>query len=405
MSRTVLLGSRENFVWHSMQEIIPALHECWQASARPESHEVAAVDVDSARLKDYLPLLLKADNVVLTSFTPKLSRLGETLRARFAIEARLFFHVHNQATIGFWPLHRWGLGSVLREDDVFVSSCTRDARAVELSFENARAECVPFTFSSADPLVEPLPLPQGNPEFVFVGRLSAQKKLEVLISALARVPEARLSLFGRADNLGSPNMGLRCAGYDGRLRELAIELGLAGRVRFHGHVAREELNRYLARTPHIFVSPSAHSDENFGMAAFRSLCMGAPAVLSDWGGHADFARAFPGRVHFVAVDSGPGVSAEELARALVRARENYTARAAQVPEIYRRETIGDTLLALASEPVRPGRPLRATELARRILRNRERYGRESGDPCRIFESYEDPDARALLQSYGMRPAP
>ena len=36
------------------------------------------------------------------------------------------------------------------------------------------------------------------------------------------------------------------------------------------------MNRALSRQRHIAVSASLHSDEHFGMAPFRSLCMEQP---------------------------------------------------------------------------------------------------------------------------------
>lgn len=400
MKRTAVLVSRENFVWHSMQEIIPSLQECWEASAYPNEHKVTVLAIDGKSLSEFMPDLILADNIVLTSFTHKMSRIGEMLRSRLGVEARLFFHVHNQATIGFWPLHRWGLAGVLRSSDVFISSCEWDARSVSLSFSNARAEVVPFTFSNADPLV-PSRISNSQPEFVFVGRLSAQKNLDVLIEAVARLPEGRLTLFGRADNLGSPNMGLRCEGLEFRLQELANKLGVSERVRFAGHVSREELSNYLSTQAHIFVSPSTHSDENFGMAAFRSLCMGAPAVLTRWGGHADFAKEFPGQVNFVEVERGPEVQAKALAEAMKKAWAGFRDFPARIPAYYSKEEIALKYRELALESTDFGEKLEPTELALRILQNRAHFESQK-DACRIFESYRDPTAHPFFQSYGMR---
>jgi glycosyltransferase involved in cell wall biosynthesis len=400
VKRTAVLVSRENFVWHSMQEIIPSLQQCWEASARGNVHEVTVIEIDRRPLAGYMPELLRADNVVFTSFTQRMSRLGEALRAKLGLEARFLFHVHNQATIAFWPLHRWGLAGVMNAGDVFISSCAWDARAIPLSFSNSRYEVVPFTFSEADPLAVPA-FEEHAPEFVYVGRLSAQKNLDTLIEALSRIEGATLTLFGRADDLGSPNMGIRCEGLEERLRALAEKLGVQDRVRFPGHVGRDELNRYLSSRPHIFVSPSTHSDENFGMAAFRSLCMGAPAVLTRWGGHADFFAEFPEQVHFVEVNEGPSVSVESLAAEMKKAREEFRVFPARVPAAYTREAIAEKYLQLALTDRPDGRALEITDLARRILRNRERFDAQN-DACRIFESYRDPAAIPFFRCYGMK---
>src|SRR5207253_2174201 len=71
-----------------------------------------------------------------------------------------------------------------------------------------------------------------------------------------------------------------------------------------------------------FVSPSLHIGENFGLAAFRSLAAGNPAVLSSWGGHRDLGRLFKTSARCVPVRSsrwGPVVSPFELASAMKKA--------------------------------------------------------------------------------------
>lgn len=416
VKRTAVLLSRENFVWHSMQEIIPMIERSWRDAAQAGRHEVRVIDVDASRLSDYLAVLLEADNIVFTCFTFKLARIGQILREEFRLEARYFIYLHSQATIACWPYHVYGMGNCFRTDDVFLSASTRDARSLGLAFTNARVEVLPFTlpdvaeFSAAATVTPPA---SEQVPFVYVGRISAQKNLHLLLKAfqifLEREPQYRenLWLYGGEDHLGSPNMGRRETGYLAYLQDLSGRLGIRERVRFTGHLPRAEVLRKLAAAPHVFVSPSLHSDENFGMAALRSLCLGNPAALSAWGGHADFANAFPGRVFLAPVHgngTGPWLSSTTFANAMVDALRVASVRPApEIPATHQPERISERIRELALEPYIPGTSLIPTEIAMAVLRKREHYSRlDPPDPVRIFDSYADPHAQDFFRAYGMK---
>ena len=412
---TVVLSSRENFVWHSMQEIIPAIERAWLGSADPGSHQVLCLDIDSLRLGEILPTLLKADTIVQTCFTYKMCRLGLLLRQRFQIDARWIIHLHNQATIACWPFHFWGMGEHLNADDVFISSCTRDAETMSLSFNNARAAVIPFTHPEQERAnqdkqackpQEPIPL-------VFIGRISAQKNLHTLLYALrlwldsARPKrQVHLNLYGQEDHLGSPNMKMESRDYGNVLRDLVNILKLGPHVSFHGHVPRDELYARLSGQKQIFVSASLHSDENFGMAAFRALCDGNLAVLSEWGGHADFAKTFPEQVFFcmpLHSASGPLICARELAGSIDRAVDRYPRMTTPLfPEAYREHVVSARLRELAFLPQTPKLTLQMTEVAARILETRRKFAAENPASTQIFSSYSDPSAHSFFSYYGAK---
>jgi glycosyltransferase involved in cell wall biosynthesis len=419
-TRTVILTSRENFVWLSMQEIIPWIERSWLDSAVPGTHDVLCRNVDRHSLSELLPELLAADNVVFTCFTVKLCRIGQLLRERFALDARYFIYLHSQATILCWPFHAWGMGAFLRTDDVFLSSSIPDARTFRLSFEQSRVEVVPFTIPGLRARYRLPPSSRGEIPFIYAGRISAQKNLHTLIYAFRLFRDAhpevpwRLLVFGTDDNLGSPNMAMRSMHYGAALQKLARLLKLEDRIAFRGHQRRSRLNRALSVRRHIAVSASIHSDENFGMAPFRSLCRGNLAVLTHWGGFADFGRQFAGLVLPVAVreaEKGPWVDPVGLAALLHRAADRYrravrrrTRLRVQVPRYYLEAHISARLRTLALEGRRGPAPriLRMTRLAARILEKRERFARGNPRSERIFASYSDPDTRALFRSYLMR---
>ncbi len=114
--------------------------------------------------------------------------------------------------------------------------------------------------------VEPSKMPDNT--FVFVGRLTEQKALTVLLDALVEVPEARVELVG--DGPQRPILERRAA-----------ELGLLPRVTFAGAVSRESALARLAGA-RAAVLPSAW--ENLPHAAVEALAVGVPVIATAVGG-------------------------------------------------------------------------------------------------------------------------
>ena len=112
----------------------------------------------------------------------------------------------------------------------------------------------------------PKSLPTGT--FVFAGRLTAQKDLTTGLEAVARVPEASLTLVGDGPERDS-------------LERLAAELEIDGRVRFLGARPREETVRLLAGA-YAALLPSAW--ENLPHAAVEALAVGTPVLATAVGG-------------------------------------------------------------------------------------------------------------------------
>ena len=81
------------------------------------------------------------------------------------------------------------------------------------------------------------PVPGGGARWLFVGRLAPNKCQQAVIGALAAArrswdPEATLTLVG----------GRTVGPYADELRRLAVELGVAGAVRFANHIPAAELD-------------------------------------------------------------------------------------------------------------------------------------------------------------------
>lgn len=133
----------------------------------------------------------------------------------------------------------------------------------------------------ADHLDWPVPAPSGGfsrdparePLFLYCGRLSVEKGVEVLLAAFARLlaemPAARLRVAGE---------GPRRA----ELERMAGSLGVAGAVTFTGWLTPDDVERELARAWALVV-PSLWA-EPLGLAALEAIVRGVPVLASSQGG-------------------------------------------------------------------------------------------------------------------------
>ncbi|MCL4467132.1 MAG: glycosyltransferase [Chloroflexi bacterium] len=116
----------------------------------------------------------------------------------------------------------------------------------------------------------------GHRTALFVGRMDPLKGLDLLLLAaheLRRsVPDLQLLVVGGD---ASPESE------EGRVRDLARELGLADRVTFVGAVPQTELPTYYSAAD-LCVVPSFY--ESFGLVAVEALACGTPVVASRVGG-------------------------------------------------------------------------------------------------------------------------
>ena len=119
-------------------------------------------------------------------------------------------------------------------------------------------------------------VPAADPLFVFVGRLTRDKGVELLLRALAlsraHGSSARVRIVG--DGPLRP-----------RLERLVDELGLGETVEFLGWVGPERVEDQLQHA-WALVAPSLWA-EPLGLAALEALVRGVPVIASAAGGHAE----------------------------------------------------------------------------------------------------------------------
>jgi alpha-1,3-mannosyltransferase len=110
-----------------------------------------------------------------------------------------------------------------------------------------------------------------------ISRLAENKRVYKVLEAMAslkhRFPRLRLEW------VGADFEGLRAP-----LERLVVELGLSGRVRFHGAASREDLQGLLERA-HMFVSTSSY--EGFGLSTIEAMSAATVVLVTAVGAHPD----------------------------------------------------------------------------------------------------------------------
>ncbi|MBO2441482.1 glycosyltransferase [Actinomadura nitritigenes] len=114
---------------------------------------------------------------------------------------------------------------------------------------------------------------------VVLSRLVERKGVDTAIRALAHLPDAELAVAG-----GPPRSGLDGDAEVRRLRRVARDAGVAGRVEFLGRLDREEVPPLLRSASLVVTLPWY---EPFGMVPLEAMACGVPVVASAVGGHLD----------------------------------------------------------------------------------------------------------------------
>lgn len=112
---------------------------------------------------------------------------------------------------------------------------------------------------------------EGKRVIAFTGRLVPHKGVDVILEALALLPEDVVLLV-----IGA---GPRLPSLVGHARRLGVER----RVRFCPAVSDDDLPRYLALAS-VFVFPSQNRLEGFGLVVAEAMAAGLPVVIADMPG-------------------------------------------------------------------------------------------------------------------------
>lgn len=200
------------------------------------------------------------------------------VRRRIIVEFHAFGVADQVAQARF--LQRAVLRLVGRLSSRLVALHPGDADSLRTQIGTGDIVVLPNWVEVAD---EPTPLPPGPPfTAVFVGGLVERKGVSHLIKAMRLLADApiHLRLVGGAGDDGEAAAVA--------LRDAALDLAQAGRVRFVGELDASGVRSELRRA-HLFVLPSR--SEGTPMAMLEALAEGRPLLVGDAGNMAEIVRA------------------------------------------------------------------------------------------------------------------
>ena len=167
-------------------------------------------------------------------------------------------------------------GRILRRMDALT---TPTRRAAELLEAKGKLEGVLAISCGIDAsrFANQTPTQNDKPVALFLGRLDDEKRINVLLEAVAKltdIPTLRVDLVGDG-------------GERDNLQNLAKDLGIADRVRFLGHITDQELPGVYEQCS-VFVMPSIAELQS--IATMEAMASGRPVIGAD-------AMALPHLVH------------------------------------------------------------------------------------------------------------
>ena len=162
-------------------------------------------------------------------------------------------------TLGFYSVN---VANSAATEAAFASYPARYRRAMALIEHGIDA---PISTRQRDEVRRRFGLPADRPLILNVGRLVEQKNQDVLVAALASVPEAHLALAGGGQKQDA-------------YQALAAGLGVVDRVHMLGPLPLGDIADLYAAAD-LFAFPSTW--ETFGLAAVEAAMVGLPLVVSD----------------------------------------------------------------------------------------------------------------------------
>ena len=124
---------------------------------------------------------------------------------------------------------------------------------------------------------------EDPPRILYAGQLYPWKGVDVLVEAVARIPQARLVILG----------GIPGERDESRVRTLVASLGIADRVEMKGHVPQAEVAGELARARVVAVPVRRTAmtlRHTSPLKAFEAMAAGRPLVASDLPSSREFLR-------------------------------------------------------------------------------------------------------------------
>jgi glycosyltransferase involved in cell wall biosynthesis len=187
----------------------------------------------------------------------------------------------------------------------------------------------PFVVPNGIDILPRPAVPRDERLLLYFGRISWKKRIDVLIEALAQLPEARLVIAGNDDEGLTP-----------KLRERARATGVGDRVTFTGAIDPGTKWELLGGAA-VLALPSI--SENFGNVVLEAMMMETPVALSEGVGLAEDVRKagagivtgdFAGPLRTLLANGALRAKMGRNGRALVEAKFTWQAVAARMEEAY-----------------------------------------------------------------------
>ncbi len=249
-------------------------------------------------------------DVIHVHWPMPLGVLGWSARAGGAHRAALvmtFYGAELRLASRTRSLLRALLGRIIRSADRVVAISSYTAGEVRRVAE-VPVEVIPYTVSlPTAPERDDGAVHDAAREFavLFVGRLVERKGVAVLLRAVAELKSTRpvrLHIVGDGPERAA-------------LEQLAGELGIAARVRFHGRISDDALQAMYAAAS-VFALPAVvdacGDTEGLGVVLLEAMNWGVPVVASDTGGITDIVQ--PERTGLLVPPGDPVALASALDR-------------------------------------------------------------------------------------------
>ncbi|MEK6970138.1 MAG: glycosyltransferase [archaeon] len=281
------IGGIENVIWESSKEQLRAgngveivvFNTCTKGTTLPAYEEKEGVKIHRVPQKGFsfyrvppLPEFLQyaqgKDIVHVHGFGGWLEAACRTKKkhsALIVLNTHGGFRHTTERSILKWVYQTFFLPSLLKKVDGIICDSPSDQTFVE-NF-SYKTKIIPNGISSE--FFAQAKTKKDKNQWLFVGRLSRNKRVDRLLETLAHYPSfQKITLHIVGDNWEGLQKGLE---------QRAKELGIDSRVRFHGKVSDETRMKLFAKCG-IFLSASEY--EGFGISAIEATAAGCIPVLN-----------------------------------------------------------------------------------------------------------------------------
>lgn len=223
-----------------------------------------------------LQLLFRSFDVILTDQMPYL-QIFPLLAIGWLRRTKVVVDWHELWGPEYWSEYlgrRGRIGGIVERAALTVSSViVADSshlgqQLLQSGVPGARLVVIPNSIDRRH--AEMITAKQDAPDLLYVGRLIAHKRVDVLLRAFAHVVATTAGLRLGVVGVGPEQLSLT---------SLAAELQLTGNVEFLGTIDSHDEVWALVKGARIFVFPSER--EGFGFTVAEALAVGTPVVTSD----------------------------------------------------------------------------------------------------------------------------